>query len=153
MLAGIREILLICTPRDRPAFERLLGSGSSWGVRFSYAEQPSPDGLSQAFILGRDFIGDSNVALILGDNIFYGRGLQDTLAAAMSRARGATIFACPVNDPERYGVVELDDTGGVVSIEEKPAHPRSQNAIPGLYFFDNRVVEVAAGWSRPNGAN
>ncbi len=144
MLAGIRDILLISTPADLPLFRRLLGDGAQWGIRFTYATQPKPDGLAQAFLIGRDFIGDSHVALVLGDNIFYGRGLQKTLAAATSRPTGATIFGCPVTDPQRYGVVELSDDGEVRSIEEKPTHPKSNHAIPGLYFFDNRVVDVAA---------
>ena len=145
MLAGIREIQVICTPNDTSSFQRLLGDGSQWGIRFSFAEQPRPEGLAQAFVIGREFLGADGVVLTLGDNIFYGRGLQKTLSIAASRSAGATIFGCPVKDPQRYGVVELDRDGRVVSIEEKPSHPKSNFAIPGLYFFDNRVVEIAAG--------
>lgn len=144
MLAGIREILVISTPHDLPAFERLLGDGSRFGVSFTYAQQPNPDGLAQAFIIGADFIGDERVALVLGDNIFYGQGFRKILATARSKTSGATIFGYRVTDPERYGVVEFDDAGKVVSIEEKPNKPKSDYAVPGLYFYDNDVVEIAA---------
>jgi glucose-1-phosphate thymidylyltransferase len=145
MLAGIREILVITTPEDGPAFARLLGNGSHLGLRISYAVQPSPDGLAQAFLIGREFIGDDNVALALGDNIFYGHGFPDSLRRAAKRKSGATIFAYWVRDPERYGVVEFDERGRPVRLEEKPRHPRSSWAVTGLYFYDNRVVEIAAG--------
>jgi len=144
MLAGIREILIISTPNDLPSFQRLLGDGTQWGMRFQFAEQPKPEGLSQAFIIGREFIGDDQVALVLGDNIFYGQGFRKTLSEAASKATGATIFGYRVNDPERYGVVEFDAHGKVISIEEKPKEPKSNFAVTGLYFFDNRVVEIAA---------
>jgi len=143
MLAGIREVLIISTPHDLPLFERLLKDGSELGMRFSYKEQPSPDGLAQAFIIGKDFIGDDDVALVLGDNIFYGMHFTKLLKNAVNRKDGATIFAYPVRDPERYGVVEFDDSGKAVSLEEKPQNPKSNFAIPGLYFYDNRVVEIA----------
>jgi glucose-1-phosphate thymidylyltransferase len=144
MLAGIRDILLISTPGDTPRFEQLLGDGARWGINLSYAVQPSPDGLAQAFLIGRSFIGGDSPALVLGDNIFYGNDLQPMLERAAAREDGATIFAYPVADPERYGVAEFDGTGRVLSLEEKPVHPRSRYAVTGLYFYDNRVVDVAA---------
>ncbi len=144
MLSGIHEILLISTPHDLPAFQRLLGDGSQWGLNLQYAPQPKPEGLAQAFIIGRDFIGDDNVALVLGDNIFYGQGFRSILAEAASRQSGATIFGYHVNDPQRYGVVGFDSEGRVVSLEEKPQQPKSNYAVPGLYFFDNDVVEISA---------
>ncbi|MCK4564672.1 MAG: glucose-1-phosphate thymidylyltransferase RfbA [Verrucomicrobia bacterium] len=144
MLTGIRDVLIISTPHDLPLFERLLGDGSELGMRFSYAEQPAPEGLAQAFVIGREFIGDDDVCLILGDNIFYGMHFTATLKRARERTSGATIFAYPVRDPERYGVVEFDKTGKALSLEEKPESPKSNYAIPGLYFYDNRVVEIAA---------
>lgn len=142
MLAGINEILIISTPQDLPNFEKLLGDGSQIGCKFSYIEQPSPDGLAQAFILGADFIGNDKVALILGDNIFYGSGMSKLLQSC-SDPSGGYVFAYPVHDPERYGVVEFDKEKNVVSIEEKPANPKSNYAVPGLYFYDNDVVEIA----------
>jgi glucose-1-phosphate thymidylyltransferase len=145
MLAGLREILIITTPHDLPQFQELLGDGSQWGLALSYITQPSPDGLAQAFILGRDFLGDAPSALILGDNIFYGTDLAGKLRAAAERTHGATIFAYHVNDPERYGVVEFDSRHQAVSIEEKPARPRSDYAITGLYFYDAGVCDIAAG--------
>jgi glucose-1-phosphate thymidylyltransferase len=144
MLAGIREILVITTPQDRPQFERLLGDGRQFGLRLEYAVQPSPDGLAQAFIIGREFVGRDDVALVLGDNIFYGHGLPDDLRRAASRKKGATVFAYQVRDPERYGVVEFNGAGRAVSLKEKPKQPRSNWAVTGLYFYDNRVLEVAA---------
>ncbi|RSK28669.1 glucose-1-phosphate thymidylyltransferase [Bacillus sp. HMF5848] len=143
MLAGIKEILIISTPQDIGRFEELLGDGSDIGITLSYAIQPSPDGLAQAFIIGEDFIGDDNVALVLGDNIFYGHGLTDLLLKAANRPSGATVFGYYVNDPERFGVVDFDQTGKVVSIEEKPAEPKSNFAVTGLYFYDNRVIDIA----------
>jgi glucose-1-phosphate thymidylyltransferase len=145
MLAGIREILIISTPEDLPKFKRLLNDGSQIGLSLSYAEQPRPEGLAQAFIIGREFIGDSNVALILGDNIFYGHGLPETLKKAAQLKKGGVIFGYPVKDPERYGVVEFDRDGRVIRIEEKPERPRSKFAVPGLYFYDNDVIRIAEG--------
>ena len=144
MLAGIREILIISTPADLPAFNRLLNDGSQWGIQFSYAEQPEPRGLAEAFIIGKDFIGSDCIALILGDNIFFGTGLASILRKTATLKSGATVFAYPVNDPTRYGVVEFDEHLKAISIEEKPEHPRSRYAIPGFYFFDNQVIDLAA---------
>jgi len=143
MLAGIRDILLISTPEDTPRFAQLLGNGARWGLSLSYAVQPSPDGLAQAFVIGRDFVGRDNATLVLGDNIFYGHDLQVQLERATAQQRGATVFAYPVADPERYGVAEFDAAGRVVSLEEKPKVPRSRYAVTGLYFYDNRVLDVA----------
>lgn len=145
MLAGIRDILVISTPQDLPAFERLLGDGSGFGVRLEYAEQPSPDGLAQAFIIGADFVGDDTVCLVLGDNIFYGQSFTRMLDEAVINAEKgkATVFGYYVNDPERYGVAEFDAAGNVLSIEEKPVHPRSNYAVVGLYFYPNKVLDVA----------
>ena len=143
MLAGIRDILIISTPRDLPGFRSLLGSGSKIGLKFTYIEQPSPDGLAQAFILGEEFIGKENVCMILGDNIFYGHGFGDTLKDAAGVNNGAIVFGYAVNDPERYGVVGFDEHGKVTSVEEKPVHPKSKYAITGLYFYDNTVTEKA----------
>ena len=144
MLAGIRDILLISTPEDTPRFAQLLGDGSRWGLNLRYAVQPSPDGLAQAFVIGRAFVGSDASALVLGDNIFYGHDLQQQLRDANARESGATVFAYPVADPERYGVAELDATGRVVSLEEKPKQPKSRYAVTGLYFYDRRVCEIAA---------
>jgi len=145
MLAGLHETLIISTPSDLPRFEQLLGDGSRWGLDLQYAVQPSPDGLAQAFIIGREFVGSGAVALILGDNIFYGQGFSELLQRAASRGSGATVFSYYVRDPERYGVVEFDRKGQVISIEEKPERPRSPYAITGLYFYDNQVLDIAAG--------
>jgi glucose-1-phosphate thymidylyltransferase len=145
MLAGIREILVISTPQDTPRFEQLLGSGKQWGLTLSYAVQPQPEGLAQAFAIGRPFIGRDSVALVLGDNLFYGHDLSTLLQQAAGRKHGATIFAYPVTDPERYGVVAFDEKGRAVSVEEKPQAPKSRYAVVGLYFYDNRVVEIASG--------
>jgi glucose-1-phosphate thymidylyltransferase len=147
MLAGIREILVISTPQDLPRFRELLGDGHQWGLAFSYVEQPRPEGIAQAFILGREFIGPDPVALVLGDNIFYGHGLPNQLERAQARDQGASVFGYWVRDPERYGVITFDGDGKVVDIEEKPATPRSNWAVTGLYFYDNDVVAIAAGLS------
>jgi glucose-1-phosphate thymidylyltransferase len=144
MLAGIRDILIITTPHDQASFQRLLGDGSTLGVRFTYAAQPRPEGLAQAFVIGRSFVGTDGVALALGDNIFYGNDLVVSLRRAAAKERGATVFAYRVRDPERYGVVEFDSSGRAITIEEKPAQPRSSYAVTGLYFYDNRVLDIAA---------
>ena len=144
MLAGIRDILVISTPEDTPRFEALLGNGSKWGLELSYAVQPRPEGLAQAFIVGRDFVGKDAVALVLGDNIFHGHDLAGLLQKAAARKNGATVFAYPVKDPERYGVVEFDKHGTAISIEEKPTQPKSRYAVVGVYFYDNRVLSIAA---------
>ena len=143
MLAGIREVLIISTPRDVPSFQALLGDGSQWGMEIQYAVQPSPDGLAQAYIIGADFVGDNPSALILGDNIYYGHGITDLFTNAMGRSEGATVFAYHVNDPERYGVVEFDDRMRALSIEEKPKAPKSNWAVTGLYFYDPDVIAIA----------
>ena len=143
MLAGIRDILIISTPQDTPRFQQLLGDGSQWGLNLQYALQPSPDGLAQAFLIGESFIGDAPSALVLGDNIFYGHDIHDLLAHAQARSEGATVFAYHVHDPERYGVAEFDASGKVLSLEEKPAQPKSHYAVTGLYFYDNQVVSLA----------
>jgi len=145
MHAGIREILLISTPEDLPAYERLLGDGGGFGLEIRYAEQPRPEGLAQAFLIGREFVGSERVALALGDNVFYGHGLPDVLQGAAARERGATVFGYWVRDPERYGVVEFSSDRKAVGIEEKPASPRSHYAVTGIYFYDNRVLDIAAG--------
>ena len=143
MMAGIHDVLMITTPEDQSAFERLLGDGSQWGISINYAAQPDPGGLAQAFIIGEEFVGDDSVALILGDNIFYGHGLQQQLCSVAERSTGATVFAYHVKDPERYGVIHFNDQGAAIGIEEKPAVPKSNYAVTGLYFYDSRVVEMA----------
>jgi glucose-1-phosphate thymidylyltransferase len=145
MLAGIRDVLVISTPQDTPRFEQLLGDGSSWGMSFQYVVQPKPEGLAQAFILGRGFVGQDDCALVLGDNIFFGHQLVTLLKSAAAQPSGATIFAYQVKDPERYGVVELDASGRAVGLEEKPSRPKSRYAVTGLYFYDNQVLDIAAG--------
>lgn len=143
MLAGIRDVLIISTPQDTPRFQQLLGDGSQWGLNLQYAIQPSPDGLAQAFIIGRDFVGSGDSALVLGDNIFYGHEFANDLTAAGKQPSGATVFAYHVHDPERYGVVEFDPTGQAISLEEKPTAPKSNYAVTGLYFYDNQVLDIA----------
>ena len=144
MLAGIRDVLVITTPHDAPAFERLLGDGARIGMNIRYAQQPKPEGLAQAFLIGRQFVGGDHVALVLGDNLFYGQGFQNMLAAAASKQRGATVFAYAVKNPEAYGIVEFDASGRAVSLEEKPRQPKSKFAVTGLYFYDNQVLDIAA---------
>ena len=144
MLAGIREVLIISTPRDTPRFEQLLGDGSRWGLKFSYAMQSSPEGIAQAFVIGRQFVGDSACCLVLGDNIFYGHDFSKQLQSAVSKNGGATVFAYAVRDPERYGVVEFDGSGQAINLEEKPKQPKSHYAVTGLYFYDNEVLDIAA---------
>lgn len=143
MLAGIQDVLIITTPEDLDSFKRLLGNGSQFGIRLEYAIQPSPDGLAQAFIIGEEFIGDSNVCLVLGDNIFYGQGFTPMLKQAVAREKGATVFGYQVKDPERFGVVEFDEQKRAISLEEKPTHPKSHFAVTGLYFYDNEVIQIA----------
>ena len=143
MLAGIHDILIISTPQDTPRFEQLLGNGHRWGINITYAVQPSPDGLAQAFLIGEDFIGNAPTALVLGDNIYYGHDFQQLLRSAMDRQGSASVFAYHVQDPERYGVVEFDGQGNAISLEEKPAKPKSNYAVTGLYFYDNDVIEIA----------
>ena len=143
MLAGIRDILIISTPQDTPRFEALLGTGEQWGLRFTYAVQPSPDGLAQAFLIGRDFLGNDGCCLVLGDNLFYGHDFAETLRDTAARTTGATVFAYAVNDPERYGVVEFDAERRAISLEEKPVKPKSRYAVTGIYFYDNQVVGIA----------
>ncbi|MEA3279091.1 MAG: glucose-1-phosphate thymidylyltransferase RfbA [Thermodesulfobacteriota bacterium] len=145
LLADIRDILIISTPYDLPLYKKLLGDGSQWGISFTYAEQPRPEGLAQAFIIGREFIGNKNVCMILGDNIFYGHGMTGLLNNAKSRKEGATVFGYRVKDPQRYGVVDFDESGMAINIEEKPEKPKSNFAVTGLYFYDNRVIDIAAG--------
>ncbi|AKQ65374.1 Glucose-1-phosphate thymidylyltransferase [Myxococcus hansupus] len=145
MLAGIRDVLVISTPQDLPRFQELLGSGDQWGMHLRYAEQPRPEGLAQAFIIGREFVGNDSVSLVLGDNIFYGHGLSELVKRASARTSGATVFGYYVKDPERYGVVELDARNRAVSLEEKPLKPKSNYAVTGLYFYDNQVLDIAAG--------